>query len=339
MRLLVALECENFPAQRAALRAPGRPEGERLGSPVVPPLEMLEGAGGAVLLVDTARPAVLTRLDLPMPSGLAWPDPEGPLWVACQHVAELTAIEPETGAVARRVRHPAFNDLHRLIPRPGGGLIVASSGSDAVIAFDDQSAEVWAWWASPPIDPLRWRAREAIPTLSRIAHPVSLVALGPRAALVSSFHDGAILEIGPERPTRVRLEGLRQPHGLCRGAEGYFVADTGRGRVLRLDEDLRVVEVLAEGLRWVNDLAPAPEGGVFLVENRDYRGASPPGGGPRVLELDAQGRERWRLELDPDWRLAAVLPLDEARARRLGWPEVRVRARRRRSPPAETRPA
>lgn len=149
---------------------------------------------------------------------------------------------------------------------------------------------------------------------------------------------GPILEIRRDRPAQVRLEGLQQPHGLVRTPEGWLVADTGRGRILRLDPALQVVGVLAEGFRWLQDLAPTPDGGVWVLENKDFRGSVARTGGPRLLELDAQGRERARLELNPEWRLAALLPLDPARAGRLGPPQLRVRAKRSRAGAGGTAP-
>lgn len=331
MKLLLALESENFPAQRRALRAPGLPVGERLGSPVVPPRALRDAAGGAVLVVDWERGEVLTRLDVPMPSGLAWPEPEGPLWAACQSTAQILALDPQSGQVLTRWSHPAFNDLHRLVPRPGGGLVVTASGTDSVIALDRAGAEVWSWWGNPARDRAHLHADDDIPTLDREIHPISLVAHGPDRALVSSFHHGTIFEVGRDLPPRTRFSGLRQPHGLVRTPTGWLVADTGRGRILRLDEDFQRAELVAESGRWLQDLAPTPEGGVWVVENKDFRGSEARSGGPRLLELDAAGRELARLELSSDWRLAALLPLDEPRAHRLGWPKIKVRARYRRA--------
>ncbi len=335
MRLLLALECENFPEQRRALRAPGLPRGERLGSPVVPPRALREAAGGALLLVDWDQGAVIGRLDLPTPSGLCWPEPEGPLWAACQGPADLRALDPGSGAELQRWTHPAFCDLHRLVARPGGGLMVASSGTDSVVALDAEGQEAWRYLGDPTLDLGRSHADDETPTLARQVHPTSLAALSPDEALMCSFHLGAILRIGRKIHPQVVFDGLRQPHGLTRGPEGWFVADTGRGRILHLDAGLRVARVLAEGFRWLQDLAARPDGGLWVVENKDFRGAEGPGG-PRLLELGPDGRERARLELSPDWRLGCVLPLDEARAERLGWPLVRVRARHRRAPPGGT---
>lgn len=339
MILLVALESENFPAQRRALREAGPAADGRLGSSVVPPRALRQAAGGAILVVDAAAGVVRARADVPTPSGLAWPEVDGPLYVACQEPCEIRAIDPATGRSLGAWTHPAFNDLHRLVARPGGGVVVAASGADAVVALDADGREAWSWWASPDADRARWRAGEEIPTLSRAVHPISVAALGPDRALVTSFHLGTIAEVGGDGRAELRRSGLRQPHGLVRGDEGWWVADTGRGRILRLDEAFSRAELVSEGHRWLQDLAPTPDGGLWVVENKDFRGGLNDSGGPRVLELDARGRLRWRLDLDPDWRLAAVLPLDAARAARLGWPERRIRARYSTSPPAGTGPA
>lgn len=338
MKLLLALECENFTEQRRALRSAGPPPPGRLGSPVVPPRALREVAGGALLLVDWAEGRVLTRLDLPAPSGFCWPDPEGPLWVACQGIEQIVSVDPGSGAIVSRLNHHAFNDLHRLAARPGGGLVVSCSGTDSVVALAEHGAEIWSWWGNPDLDRGRSHAADEIPTLARRVHPVSVVPLTPDSALVSSFHDGAILEVRGDAPPRVLLDGLRQPHGLVRAPHGWWVADTGRGRILRLSPSLQIVDVVAEGFRWLQDLAPTEEGGVLVVENRDFRGSDEASGGPRLLELDAQGRELARLQLSPDWRLGSLLVLDEARAGRIRWPTVRVRARHHRSPPGETGP-
>lgn len=336
MQLLVALESENFPAQRRALRLPGPPPPGRLGSPVVPPRELLAQAGGGLLRVDWPRLEVTGRASAPMPSGLCWPDPGGPIWAACQFPAELRWIDPQTGATLNRVVHGAFNDLHRMVPRPGGGVFLVCSGTDSVLALDEQGAEVWSWWGSPEVDRAAWHPDREIPTLDRRIHPISVAALGPDSLLLTSFHHGSILEIHRDRPAKLRLEGLQQPHGLVPTPDGWLVADTGRGRILRLDPALKGAAVVAEGFRWLQDLAPTPDGGVWVLENRDFRGSVARAGGPRLLELDARGRERARLELSPEWRLAALLPLDPPRAARLSWPSTKVRSKHSRAEPAET---
>lgn len=338
MMVLLALEQENFDEQRRALREPGLPLPGRLGSTVVPPRALLDAAGGGLLLVDWARGEVCARLDLPMPSGLAWPDPEGPLWVACQRPNEVWAVEPGNGQVLHRWRHAAFNDLHRMTPRPGGGALVVSSGTDSVIALDTEGREAWSWWGDPRVDRRRWHADLAIPTLARELHPISIAALGPDRALITSFHHGNILEIAGDGTSVERFAGLQQPHGLVRTPDGWLVADTGRGRILRLDPALQAATVLREGGRWLQDLAPTPSGGVLVVENKDFRGSAVRSGGPRLIELSATGRELARLELAPEWRLAALLLLDPPRCERLRWPQARVRGRYRRASPAETAP-
>ncbi|MEY3211797.1 MAG: hypothetical protein RIT28_2278 [Pseudomonadota bacterium] len=342
MKALLTVVMENFVEVRAALQSAGRPPPGRIGAPDPVPEALVERMGGRLLAVDLSRGVVLGERPLPTPSGLCWPDPAGPIWVASMWGDTLLAVNPETGRPDRAVSHPAFNDLHTVVPSgvpSGGRLLVACSGVDAVVELHPDEAPLGAWvgWAPPwptPIpnpdraDPSADHRGRRYATLGRALHINSALPWGD-GVLLSSFHTGELLELGRHDGALTRRRaGLDHPHALTlAGAEGglppgsLVLCESPRGavRVLHAD-DLSDHATFSPGLRWVQAACPSGRGTLLLLDNPHF-GAGRRGAGPaRVLELDpTSGRCATRLELPAGWRLFSLTPLTDAQTSRIGW--------------------
>lgn len=339
MIVLLTVVMENFlEFRRSQLRA-GRPPPGRLGSRLPWDEAVVARMGGRLLVVDWDAQRVLAEHPLPSPGGLCWPHPAGPLWVGSvteDRVVQL-ALEPGGPRLAR-LEHPAFNDLHSL-HADGDGVLLTSTGVDAVLRLDSQGALSWSWWAADhghttgadgapvAVDPQAPHRGRRVPTLRRALHLNGALREGGRV-LVTAFHPGVIAEIAPQTGAwRVLRAGLDHPHGLARVAPEqaaawglpaephWLVGDTGRGALRVLGgptwEDRRVLG----GLRWIQDLALGPGGRVLVVDDLHVLRRD---GDNRLLELDPRsGAVLAAMAWPPDWRLFGVYPLDAARADRV----------------------
>lgn len=338
MKALVTVVMENFVEVRAALQAAGRPPPGRIGAPDPVPEALVGQMGGRLLAVDLSRGVVLGERPLPTPSGLCWPDPAGPIWVASMWGDTLLAVDPETGRPLRAVSHPAFNDLHTVVPS-GGGLLVTCSGVDAVVELhpDEGPERAWVGWAPPwptPIpsperaDPQADHRGRRYATLARALHLNSALPWGD-GALVSSFHTGELLALGRDDGAVTRLRaGLDHPHALTLAGEdgglpsgSLVLCESPRGavRALRAD-DLSDHTTLSPGLRWVQAACPSGRGTLLLLDNPHFGAGRRGAGPPQIVELDpSTGRGTTRLTLPAGWRLFSITPLTDAQTSRIGW--------------------
>lgn len=213
---------------------------------------------------------------------------------------------------------PSFNVLHSL-SRTRQGYLIASTGVDALIEFDEQGHILWDWWAVEhgfeltPLGEHRLlekntdHRRIKYGTLEQVTHVNSAAELPDGRILATLFHQGMVILIerasGTWRPV---VEGLNHPHAVRIIDEQHFtVADTGHGRglLVSLDEPHGrvLVEVQAE-TDWLQDCQYSQRDDCwFLVDGKNSRISKREGvSGERTLA---------RFDLDPEWRLYELLLL------------------------------
>jgi len=231
----------------------------------------------------------------------------------------------QPGRLLRRISHPYMNDIHGL-ERTRRGLLVASSGTDAVLEVDLDGRLVYQWWAaehgysmSPagvPRSPGRHREHRDrfYHTRMQTTH-LNMATFrdeDERLMIIVLFHQGQIIQVdrgaaASARPA-VLVDGLARPHGLTRARDGWLVANSAAAELLTFDEDFVLADRhVVEGGGWLQDVTMLSNGHV-LVNDVDQH---------CVLELAVPG---WqvvgRLDYHPNWRMdeLAELPSHLARA-------------------------
>ena len=256
-------------------------------------------AAGMLLVIDRSSGAVLGRRRLPMPQGACF---EGErLWVTLRGPSAIAALD---GHGERRWARPWLMNPHTLAPCGPGRWLLTSSGTDTIAEVDAWGAVHWRWraWehglgvrpdgAPYRFDPTRDHGDYVGVAADHAVHPNSALPDGDHV-LATFFHQGVIARI--DRRTggwTVALDGLDRPHALRRAPWGYTVADSQRGRVLRLDRRLQVIGVHA-GLDWVQDAAwvPGPGGGSLYILSNRHIAAAHDTRHNTLLELDAETGE------------------------------------------------
>lgn len=240
--------------------------------------------GGCVALVHGGRVVVETQIWSPM--GLC--GTENGLLVGTPW--SVLSFEPDLRGPGRTfATGPWSNFIHTIRPGPRG-LLVASTGVDALIELDASGEPSWSWWATEhgfDRDP-EGRARSLDPTedhrgwkydtWNQVAHLNSAVRLpGSEVVLATLFHQGSIVRIDPDGGWTTVLEGLTRPHGLrVLGPDRVSVANSRRGRVLVLQaswaraevEGVRVIAEIDARTRWLQD-AVFCAGVWMLVDGHD----------------------------------------------------------------------
>ena len=243
------------------------------------------------------------------PTGFVFAD--GVLYVADSESASVfvVGLGDELGRVTRRITNPAFNDCHG-IARSRRGLLVACTGSDAIVEVDLDGKSLWEWWAAEhgyttsPSGHARASGRGNehrnvhYHTRYQAVHLNTVTFADPdeRYVLVTLFHQGQLLRIdrrGDGTP-EVLLDGLARPHAIRRIPGGWSLANSWGCEFLILDEQFRIVDRYQYDGGWMQDAVRLSDGSFALndVDNHTIvRVSGPPWTTTDVLHYD----KLWRL--------------------------------------------
>jgi sugar lactone lactonase YvrE len=169
---------------------------------------------------------------------------------------------------------------------PNGGFAVGDSGAHRLIIYDGSGKQVASWGG----------AAEGSDTFNDLSDVDSskdgeIAALDAENALVR-FFDGSSKQTRLFKPESL---GITHARGAAWSADGHlYVADTGASRVIRIDKNGTIDQVLAEGngtipkLDQPVDVALAPDGSVYTVDV-----------GKRIVRFDASGvaNGEWRVSM------------------------------------------
>jgi glucose/arabinose dehydrogenase len=103
--------------------------------------------------------------------------------------------------------------------------------------------------------------------LARLDHPEGLLRQPDgRLVVAQSLPAGKLIEIANDGSTPTLIDGLHKPKGLCRLPDGRIgIAESGRGRILA--HGPAGIEVLAENLDGIDQLACGADGSLWAVQN------------------------------------------------------------------------
>jgi hypothetical protein len=214
-------------------------------------------------------------------------------------------IFDEPGRLLRRISHPYLNDVHS-VHRSSRGLLITSSGADAILELDLDGKLLYDWWAADHgytetpsgIDRTSARGLEHRDKLYHSRYQSTHVneALfrddDERYLLALLMLPGRIVQIDRHAPAaeqhaEVLVDQLANPHGLRRTPSGWMVTNTKAHEVLFMDQDFRVTDRIYYEAAWIHDALMLSTGDVVLND---------PG---RGMLVQFSG---------PPWRLSRAVP-------------------------------
>jgi hypothetical protein len=227
----------------------------------------------------------------------------------------------EPGRLLRRITHSALNDVHSLV-RTRRGLLIASSGTDAVIELDLKGNTLYEWWAGEHgftatpggVERLAQPGAEHRATYYHTPYQATHLNVAryrdeeETKLLVLLFHQGTLVEIDTTQPSsrqepRTVVEGLAHPHALRRLPDGGWSIANSEGReIVVLDRDLNIVRRIPSVGGWIQDALSLGDGRWLVADVNDQR----------LVEHDERGAIRRELAYGESWRVYAVEPLPPA---------------------------
>jgi hypothetical protein len=257
---------------------------------------------GMMVVYDWDSKEVIWKSDwgnrLLMPSGYCFAD--GVIYLNDLEGASIFVvdIEREPGRLLKRISHPYLNDLHSLV-RTRRGVLVTSSGNDAIFEFDLDGNLLWEWWATEhgytvsPSGKERTSGRgqehrdQYYHTRYHATHVNTAVMRdqSDRYVLALLFHQGQLIQIdrslpGAEQHAEVLLEGLARPHILEKFDGGWLSCNSLGKELLILDNHLQIATRIPYDGGWIQACTRLSNGHILLNDvdmNRlvEFAGVAP----------------------------------------------------------------
>lgn len=236
-----------------------------------------DGREGLIAAFDIDSGKVLWSQVLDSPTGFAFVAKQ--LFVSSMYGHRITVINDRL-EVHDSFATPLMNDLHTIRPS-STGILVTSSGTDAILEMSTEGISRWTWlarehsyWSTPQGIAARvtrfgdYRAG-TFGTEDQSTHCNSAIVTkwrGRETVFATFFHQGTIIAIDKiSGRHEVVFQGLGRPHGLRRLDNGWIVCDSQSGVVVLLDENFWISQVLEEKFKWVIDALPLEDRSHLLI--------------------------------------------------------------------------
>jgi len=281
------------------------------GSDGAPPVMDQEGCqpyiGGMFVLYDWERDQVVWQIEVDGAMGYCWHQER--LYINLLRFGEILVLDGD-GREVQRISHPAFNDLHSIVPTRRGFLLT-STGIDSIIEIDHKGELIYEWSALEHgyhllgnrqprnLDRSLDHRYMLYPTSSHTIHVNSarFADAEEEVILATFFVQGTIVAIHRQSgQAEIVVRGLSRPHDVRPYMDGcWIVSDTTNNQALILDKDWRIVRRIAQDFDWVQSSAPLPDGSIVLADSNHHR------------LVRAYPHEEYEIRaFPPDWRVYLV---------------------------------
>lgn len=248
-------------------------------------IQLLEHQGelGKIKLVEEIYPT--------KPFGMEYVEGEG-LYYICglpcaedgvsgdEHIARLN----EKGEIDLEIRSHLFSQL-RSLRRTEKGLMVTSSGVDAILEVDFKGELIWAWWGTENGYPnaygggVRKIDKEMDHRLKCYSGKLQSTHLN--SAIVDPYDNNKVLTILFYQGCVVRIDkkslalevvttGLNGAHHIRKHSNGYMLSNSRKGEVLIYDSGFNLIDRIKGTsdffpVKWVQDAIEMPGGRSHLI--------------------------------------------------------------------------
>lgn len=276
--------------------------------------------GGSIALIDPLKLeyGFISEIKIPLAFGLCANKKHRSLYVTSGKVIR----QIKNGRCVKVLGNTLFNDLHSLTLTASGQLLVAATGTDAILEvdFEDANRVSWDWLATEhgfnvtPAGKTRYINRNFNYQLINTTTPEHTTHVNaalndlPNRVLATLFHQGQLIEIDKiSKKSRVILSGLKLPHNIHERRGGFILSDTRSNRVLLMNKEFTIEKEFKAGFDWVQDAYE-------LVGSKGYLIAD--SNNDRVVLLDCLGKISSTLQWPSGSRkIASIELIDSFQAR------------------------
>jgi hypothetical protein len=189
----------------------------------------------------------------------------------------------EDGSVVRREQHDLMNEVHEVERTDRGTFLVASTGLDTVVEFDEDWNVLWRWHMWEHVDPATRPGNYYPPAV--VGQSVREIAFSPD----ERYHLNYVTELDPETllcsarlygvftidkatgEVRETITDCEESHNPVAVDDDVVLCESGRDRVVSTDME-SVTGVLFEGgLDFVKDADPMGGGDWLVTDTKNDR--------------------------------------------------------------------
>ena len=214
-----------------------------------------------------------------------------------EHVLRLN----DQGEIDLEIKHPLFSQL-RSLRRTKNGLLITSSGIDAILEVDLQGEIIWSWFGTEQGYSTKYGGGER--TIDHdidhrnLCYPGRLQTTHLNSAIVDPYDDSKILTIlfyqgkvaRIDRETLqldLVIENLNGAHHIRPHSKGYILANSRKGEARVYNRDFQLLEIIAGTsplfpVKWVQDTIELPSGSHLIADCNSFN----------LRERDNAGTER-----------------------------------------------
>ena len=259
-------------------------------------------AGGKIVLYESKKTIddsrIISLIEPQQPYGMDYVENEG-LYFTCgqscskdgePNKEKIMRINPH-GEVDLEISSPLFSHLHS-IKRTENGLLVVSTGVDAIFEIDLDGNLLWDWWAvdhgydtlksgkKRKLDKNADHRTQNYPILSQTTH-VSQALEDPHnddKILATLYHQNSIIRIDKNTSEHeVMIDGLKIPHHIRPLEEGYMFTNTRESMTVICDKDFKIKKKFGQKLgsyqlsNWVQDTIKTTRGTYLIGDEGNFR--------------------------------------------------------------------
>lgn len=203
-----------------------------------------------------------------------------------EHIARLN----DKGQIDLEIRSPLLTQV-RSLHRTERGLLVTSSGIDALLEFDLSGNLIWSWWATEQGYNLSYDGGTRVlnkqqdhrlnnyPGRLQTTHLNSAIVdpYDPTKILTILFYQGTVVRI--DRKTlklEVVIRGLNGAHHIRPHSAGYMLSNSRKGEVLLFDKNFILQERVpgtnrCYPVKWVQDAIETPFGTHLIADCNSFK--------------------------------------------------------------------
>ncbi|TXK96058.1 hypothetical protein BMR02_12010 [Methylococcaceae bacterium HT1] len=214
-----------------------------------------------------------------------------------EHILRLN----DQGEIDLVIKHPLFSQL-RSLRRTKNGLLITSSGIDAILEVDLQGEIIWSWFGTEQGYSTEYGGGER--TIDRdfdhrtLCYPGRLQTTHLNSAIVDPYDASKILTIlfyqgkvaRIDRATLeldIVIEDLNGAHHIRPHSKGYMLSNSRKGETRIFDRNFKPLNTIAGTsplfpVKWVQDTIELPSGSHLIADCNSFN----------LRERDQNDRER-----------------------------------------------
>jgi hypothetical protein len=197
----------------------------------------------------------------------------------------------EDGYKDLEINNRLFSHLHS-IRRTKDGLLVASTGLDAIFEVDLDGKIKWEWWAidhgydtlkngeKRKLDKSEDHRLKSYPTMFQTTH-LSQAIVDPyddKKIISVLYHQNSIISISKESlDHKTLLNGLQRPHHVLGHMGGYMFTNTRERKIVFCNNNFDIQQKFGDRLggyllsNWIQDALPTDRGTYIVADEGNFR--------------------------------------------------------------------